>query len=184
MILPVQQMLTTATHYMKHILSDDERKFLLEPLESDGKSQKQKEYLEGGKAILSALKTLYPQGIETYFALFLIFSIINPLEMRFNSNHEFQLVLLLATISSNIFGLYLLRRNDTGWMDRGIAILRAGELPTKEIYQHLLTTFAAALFLLPGLLFSVIGLALLIVPLQKKFALLLQQIIGNKFASL
>ncbi|MCG8530194.1 MAG: FxsA family protein [Desulfovibrionales bacterium] len=169
---------------MKHILTDDERRFLLGPLPSDKKNARQLEYLEGGKAILRALKTLYPEQPITYVALFLTLSTFALLEINFNSTHNAAYLFFVSAVLSNIVGLFVLRRNDTGWIDRGLAIIQAREIPTQETFRHIVVTLSATLFIVPGLLFSIVGLLILVTPLKNTLASLLQTTIEKKFRSL
>lgn len=166
---------------MKPILTEAELKFLLGPTGPNKKQRHQRELLEAGKSLLRSIKALYPERVQTYLALFLILSILNMLDLKVRNPLQTQDYLLLFTITSNLIGLYLLRTNGTHWIQNGLTSLEAGVLPARKVYRSLLLALTALLFLLPGLLFSLIGCVLLITPLQKKLAGKLQHVILRKF---
>ena len=168
---------------MKPVLTKAELHFLLGKANIDKTHIKQLEYLETGIAMLRALKIIYPERIQTLIALFILLSIFNPLEYKFVTPFHPQVALLVLTIVSNGVGLFLLHKLGAGWITKGLNCMRAGLLPTIETYRSAILSLVALLFLIPGITFSMMGIALAIPPVTNLLADRLERLVIRKFES-
>lgn len=166
---------------MKHIITEAELRFLLDRQEIDEKQLKQVERLETCASVLRALRVLYPEKIRSYLALFIIFSILNPLEHKIITTIHPQTLLLALTIATNCIGLCILKFNGSEWITTCLDDVQLGLLPPVSAYRSGLIAIAAILFLLPGVMFSLIGAILLIPPVTTLIAIYLQRRILRKF---
>ncbi|SIO29996.1 FxsA family protein [Halodesulfovibrio marinisediminis] len=166
---------------MKHIITEAELRFLLSNQEIDEKQLKKAERLETCASVLRALRVLYPEKLRSYFALFLVFSILNPLEHKLITPLHPQEFLLIFTIATNCIGLAILKYNGAEWITTCLNDVQLGLLPPVSAYRSGLVALAATLFLLPGVMFSLMGTILLIPPLTTLLAIYMQRRIINKF---
>lgn len=150
---------------MKPIITEAELRFLLNKNEINETQLQQMERLETCASILRALRVLYPEKARNYLALFIIFSIINPLEHKFITPLHPQLVLLSITIVTNCIGLTILKFNGADWISTSLTEVQIGLPPPVSVYRSAIITLAATLFLLPGVVLSIIAAALLAPPI-------------------
>lgn len=168
---------------MKPVLTKAELHFLLGKANINKTHIKQLEYLETGMAVLRALKILYPERPQTLIALFILLSIFNPLEYRFVTPFHPQVALLLLTIVSNGVGLFILYKQGGTWITKGLNSMRAGLLPATENYRSAMLSLAAVLFLIPGIVFSIMGIILAIPPVSNLLGGWIERIVLKKFES-
>lgn len=166
---------------MKTILTKAELRFLLDKHEINETQLRQVERLETCASVLRAMRVLYPEKAQNYFALFLIFSLINPLEHKLITPIHPQIVLLAITIATNCIGLAILKCNGADWITTSLEDLQIGLLPPVSTYRSALIAVAGTLFLIPGVVFSIIGTILLIPPITTVIATYLQKRILKKF---
>lgn len=171
----------TIIHIMKPILTKAELHFLLDKHELSDLQLRQIERLETCRSVLRALQLLYPEKLQGYVALFLFFSIINPLEHKLITPFHPQLVLLAITIVTNCIGLIILKYNSSEWINTCLEDLKIGLLPPVSAYRSGIIAVTGMLFLLPGIVFSVVGTILLIPPITTLLAIYLQKRILLKF---
>lgn len=166
---------------MKPLLTKAELHFLLGKTKINKTHIKQLEYLEKGTAILRAVKILYPERVQTVLGIFILLSIFNTLEHKFVAQLNPQILLLILTITSNGIGLFILHKLGAAWITKGINTMNAGLLPATETYRTMIVTLAATLFLIPGIIFSIISITLIIPPVTSRLAEWAERIVLNKF---
>ncbi|WP_290925282.1 FxsA family protein [Halodesulfovibrio sp.] len=166
---------------MKPTITEAELRFLLDKHEIDEDQLRQVEHLDTCASVLRALRVLYPEKNRSYIALFIIFSILNPLEHKLITSTHPQELLLILTLATNGIGLLILKFHGADWITTCLDDVQLGLLPPVTAYKSGLITLSAVLFLMPGVMFSIIGAFLLLPPVTTLLAIYLQKGILQKF---
>ncbi|OBQ54038.1 FxsA family protein [Halodesulfovibrio spirochaetisodalis] len=166
---------------MKPILTEAELRFLLTKKEISETQLRQVERLEMCASVLRALRVLYPEKVQTYIALFIFFSILNPLEHKLITPLNPQMLLLSVTLLTNCIGLVVLKTNGAEWITTSLTSVQTGMLPPASACRSAIITLAASLFLLPGIVFSIMATILIVPPVTTLLANTLHQHLLGKF---
>ena len=134
--------LTTTQYIMKPTITEAELRFLLDEHEIDESKLQQVERLETCASLLRALQAIYPEKMRHYLALFIIFSILNPLEHKLITPLHPQVVLFVITIATNLLGLIILKYNGADWITTCLEDVQIGLLPPVTAYRSALIALA------------------------------------------